>query len=199
MRIGVLSDTHLPSIIRRLDELGPQAASLFDDVDLILHAGDVTAPSVVSWCEQFAPTLVARGNNDIFEHQALADKHVVEAVGWRIGLAHQVRPESRPIQMLLDDALGGEHVDLLIAGDTHVERLELRENTAFLNPGSPSLPHHKDYRLGSMATLDVSETRLVIAVHPLGHTPGRPNPCRALAMTLHRNEHGQLAEVAELT
>ena len=83
MRIGVIADTHLPSIIRSVDELGPQLGELLEACDLILHAGDVTAPSVIDWCEQFAPTWIARGNNDLFEHSNLSDRHLFERCGWR--------------------------------------------------------------------------------------------------------------------
>ena len=52
---------------------------------------------------------------------------------------------------LLAQGLDGETVDVLIAGDTHVERLELRDGVLFINPGSPTLPHHKEVRLGTAA------------------------------------------------
>jgi putative phosphoesterase len=176
VRIGLLSDTHLPSLIRELDELGPQIRDFLATVDLILHAGDVTAPSVVRWCEQFAPTRVARGNNDLFDHPAMADVHLFEARGWRIGMVHQLRPESRPMRVLLDEHLGGEAVDILIAGDTHFERLELREGVVFLNPGSPTLPHHKEYRLGTVGLLELEPEVLRAHVLRLGDSPGAPNP-----------------------
>jgi len=41
MRIGLLSDTHLPGIIQSLDELGPEPANFFSTVDLIFHGGDL--------------------------------------------------------------------------------------------------------------------------------------------------------------
>ena len=76
-------------------------------VDLILHAGDVTAPSVLDWCEQFAPLYVARGNNDLFPHPCMAERHQLYLEGWRIGLVHEVRPEARPMSTLLEEGLGG--------------------------------------------------------------------------------------------
>ena len=66
MRIGLITDTHLPALIHSLDDLGPEAGAFFRTVDLILHGGDVTAPSVLDWLEQFAPVLVSKGNNDAF-------------------------------------------------------------------------------------------------------------------------------------
>ena len=43
MRIGLLSDTHLPASISDLDHLGRLRAEVLGSVDLILHAGDVGA------------------------------------------------------------------------------------------------------------------------------------------------------------
>ena len=47
MRIGLLSDTHLPASIADLDRLGPQVAEVLSGVDLILHSGDVILPVVL--------------------------------------------------------------------------------------------------------------------------------------------------------
>ena len=66
MRIGLVTDTHLPALHRQLDGLGPEAGDFFATVDLILHGGDFTAPSVLDWLELFAPVVVAHGNNDVF-------------------------------------------------------------------------------------------------------------------------------------
>ena len=67
-----------------MDELSSDTGEFLTTVELILHAGDVTAPSVLDWCEQFAPIYVARGNNDIFDHPSLAEGHLLEIEGWRI-------------------------------------------------------------------------------------------------------------------
>ena len=155
--------------------------------DLILHAGDVTAPSVLDWCEAFAPVLVARGNNDIFEDPRLAHRQLLDLEGWRIGMTHELRPESRPMSVLLKDGLAGEQVDVLIAGDTHVERLEFRDDVLFVNPGSPTLPHHKEYRLGTAAILDIERDCIRAEVLLLGQTEGSPNPGTASAIEITRD------------
>ncbi len=179
MRIGLLGDTHLPSLVRCLDELGPQVADVLRGVDLILHAGDVSAPSVIEWCAQFAPVLVAEGNNDLFEDPRMARHQFVEVDGWRIGMTHELRPESRPIAEIVASSLGGEAVDILIGGDTHVERLEFREQVLLINPGSPILPHHLSTRLGSIGILEITRGRVEAEIVVLGHSEGRPNPVRA--------------------
>lgn len=182
MRIGLIADTHLPSLVHSLDELGPGIADVLRGVDLILHAGDVTAPSVVEWCAQFAPVLIAEGNNDLFDDARMARKQLLDIHGWRIGMAHELRPESRPIEQILRSSLDGERVDILIGGDTHVERLEFREGVLLMNPGSPILPHHLSTRLGTLGVIEVSPAKVRSEIVVLGHSEGAPNPCRAMTL-----------------
>lgn len=182
MRIGLVADTHLPSLVRVLDELGPQAADALRGVDLILHAGDVSAPSVLDWCGQFADLLVAEGNNDLFIDPRMAKMQFLDIEGWRIGMTHELRPESRPIKQILHSSLNSERVDILIGGDTHVERLEFREETILMNPGSPILPHHLSTRLGTIGILEISRTRVHAEIVVLGHSEGLKNPCRPIEL-----------------
>lgn len=153
-------------------------------VDLILHGGDVTAPSVLDWCSQFTDVLIAEGNNDLFHHPNMAKKQILDIDGWRIGMAHELRPESRPIDEILRSSLDGERVDILIGGDTHVECLEFREDVLLVNSGSPILPHHLSTRLGSLGVLEISRSRVTAEIIVLGETHGARNPCRAMRLEL---------------
>ena len=164
MRVALISDTHLPSLIRTPDELGPALADFLATCELILHGGDVVRPSVLDWCEQFAPVVVAQGNNDAFEDPRMAERQLLELEGWRVGMVHDLRPgESRPVPELLATSLGGE-------------RVEYREGTVVINSGSPTLPHHKEFRLGTAALLEVKPGRLHAEIIHLGHSEGMPNP-----------------------
>jgi putative phosphoesterase len=184
VRIGLIADTHLPSLVRSLDELGPQTANALRGLDLILHAGDVTAPSVLDWCAQFADVLVAEGNNDLFHDARMAKRQFLDVEGWRVGMAHELRPESRPIGQIIDSSLDGELVDVLIGGDTHVERLEFRENVLLINSGSPILPHHLSTRLGTIGVLDITRDRVRAEIVVLGHSEGLRNPCTPMTLEI---------------
>jgi predicted phosphodiesterase len=72
----------------------------------------------------------------------------------------------------------------MVAGDTHQERLEYRDGVVVLNSGSPTFPQHKDLRLGTVGLLELSANRLRADIILLGHTPGRPNPGRAMSLVL---------------
>lgn len=176
MRIGLLSDTHLPSLMRSLDELGPQLAEFLRSVDLILHSGDVVTPSILDWCEQFAPLMAARGNHDAFDDPRIEKVQVVDVEGYRIVTTHDLRPEDRPIEMIVERDFKGMNPDIVIGGDTHVDRLEFRDGTVLMNSGSPNIPHHKETRLGTVGLLEVTRDRVHAEIILLGQTAGSPNP-----------------------
>ena len=176
MRVGLISDTHLPSLIRHLDQLGPEAAEFLATVDLILHAGDVVTREVLDWCERFAPVLAARGNHDVFEDPRIEEAQVMTLEGWRIGMVHDLRPVATAPADHAREHFGGATLDVMVSGDTHVERLEYRDGVVMINSGSPNLPHHKETRLGTVALLELEPGRLRAEIILLGHSPGTRNP-----------------------
>ena len=182
MRIGLLSDTHLPALVRNLDEMGPQPAAFFSTVDLIMHGGDLTSPIILDWLEQFAPVVCSTGNNDPITDSRMKDVQVLEAEGWRIGMIHSLEREFRPMSELKQ--LFPSHVDIMVAGHTHQERLEYRDDVVLLNSGSITFPHHKELRLGTVGLLDLGPGTLHAEIIPLGDTPGRPNPGSAMVLDI---------------
>jgi uncharacterized protein len=186
MRIGLITDTHLPALIRSLDDLGPEAGAFFRTVDLILHAGDVTAPSVLDWLDHFAPVVVAQGNNDDFRDPRMKPVQMLDVHGWRIGMVHNLAPETRPIDAMRSRHFGDESVDIMIGGHTHLERLEVRDGVLIVNSGSPTLPHHKETRLGTLGLLEFDGDHLHAEIFLLGHTDGRKNPARELRLAHRR-------------
>ena len=82
MRIGILSDTHMPAELRVLWD---EVRRAFEGVDLILHAGDIVHPMLLDQLEAWAPVLAARGNNDHgFDDSRVRDTHWLELHGFRI-------------------------------------------------------------------------------------------------------------------
>jgi hypothetical protein len=176
VRIGLISDTHLPSLIHSLDELGPEIGEFLASVELILHGGDISRPSVLDWMEAYAPVRAARGNHDVFDDPRVEDRQVLDIEGWRIGMVHDLRREDRPMAEILQRDFAGVNPDIVIGGDTHVERLEYRDGVVLINSGSPNLLHHKETRLGTVAFLEIERDRLHAEIVTLGHSEGMPNP-----------------------
>ena len=61
MLIGLISDTHIPD--RRI-KLPQKVLEIFEGVDLIIHAGDITTQEVLDSLNSIAPTMAVEGNND---------------------------------------------------------------------------------------------------------------------------------------
>ena len=192
MRIGLLSDTHLPGMIRQLDELGPEPAAFFSKVDLILHGGDLTSPIVLDWLEQFAPVLCSTGNNDPIPDPRSKEVQVLEAEGWRIGMVHDLGPDHRPVSDLQQSF--ATPVDIIVGGHTHYEFLKQREGVVLLNSGSPTFPWNKELRLGTVGLLELGPDELHAEIVVLGHTPSRPNPGRASTLDIQRKSQVRPAE-----
>jgi hypothetical protein len=174
MRIGLLTDTHLPSTIR---DLWDEVRTAFAGVDLILHGGDIVTPRVIDWLENIAPTLAARGNNDSgWDDPRVKDIHRLDLEGWRVVMIHDMEPEDRPIEELKEHHLKGEHADIIITGHTHFERLDYRDGVLQINSGSPTHPHLWSTRLGTVGILDLAPGKIIAQVVRLGEQPGLQNP-----------------------
>ena len=162
MRIGLISDTHIPEAG---SELPWQVYEALAGVELILHAGDMHVIEVLDWLEDIAPVLGARGNGDGDGHRPdfpeddprVKEAHVFEAEGVTVGLTHGFPlPEEAP-WTTLDDLMVrklGRPVDVIVCGDTHVTLNTVREGVLFVNPGSPTLPRQM-YALGQVGILTV--------------------------------------------
>lgn len=100
MKLGILSDTHVPDRAKRLPE---RLCALFRSagVDVILHAGDICVPSVLEQLTEVAPVYAVRGNRDIYALHELPEKLSLEFDGVRVGLIHG---HGRLFQYLLDKA-----------------------------------------------------------------------------------------------
>lgn len=186
MIIGLLTDTHLPNMVRHLEELGPEPAEFFASADLILHGGDLISPQVLDWLEQFAPVLCADGNNDPIEDSRSKPVQLLEVEGWKIGMVHSLDGEHRPMSELRK--IFATPVDIMVAGHTHQEKLEHRDGVVLLNSGSITFPQHKELRLGTVGLLELTPKTLHGEIIPIGHTTGRPNPGKAMTLDITRTE-----------
>lgn len=181
MRLGLLSDTHLPN---RTFGAWSEVLDSLRGVDLILHAGDIQAPGVLDSLETVAPVVAALGNNDhgVLQHDPrVKPTQILELEGWRVGLIHDLEPEDRPIRDLMRNHFN-EDLDLVVSGHTHWERLALRGGVVHVNPGSPNLPHNYSHRLGVVGIIDLTPDSIFARIVSLGHLPGLTNPCQSLSL-----------------
>ena len=151
MRIGILSDTHVPEAPR----LFPEILEALAGVDLIFHAGDLVVARVLDELELIAPVYAAQGNHDphIAGDPRIEPVHFLELEGFSIALIHIFEPLDWDRQRLLDHYLGGARPDIVVCGDTHFERIDRLGDMLVVNPGSATLPHNMSPRLGHVAYL----------------------------------------------
>jgi putative phosphoesterase len=150
MKIGVLSDTHVPSIMRALP---PVIFEIFKGVDLIMHAGDITELSVLEELQVIAPVEAVAGNMDDSEaHLRLPYKKVLNLGGYTIGLIHgkfKIDVQKEMIRKEFDA------VDVIVYGHSHAPFWGKIDGVYFLNPGSPTDKRYAPYN--SVAILEVND------------------------------------------
>ena len=91
-------------------------------------------------------------------------------------MTHDLRPRRASPAELAELHFDGAELDVMISGDTHVERLEHREGVIVVNSGSPNLPHNKETRLGTAGLLELERGRLRAEIVLLGESAGSRNP-----------------------
>ena len=141
-RLLLVSDTHIPGRARRLPDALLQAA---DAADLVIHAGDWVAASVLDDLEQHAEVLGVFGNNDGADLRArLPEVARREIEGVRFAVVHETG-DARRREARMDDAY--PDTDVLVFGHSHIPwDTTTPRGLRLLNPGSPTdrrrQPHH---------------------------------------------------------
>ncbi len=166
MRIGLISDTHLPEARA---SLWPQISTAFDGVDLIFHAGDIHEFFVLDELERIAPVYAARGNGEdgsggrpVQPQDARVQyAWLLPIQGLKVGLTHYVPVPERPPDFTLarwiERFFPDERPDIIVSGDTHIERIATIDGVLCVNPGSPTYPHNYDTQLGTIGMLDIND------------------------------------------
>ncbi len=139
-RIGVISDTH--GLIRS------EALQALQDVESIIHAGDVGTLQVLEALQSIAPVIAVEGNIDVGRWAApLPTTEVVEVDHMRLYVLHNLS------ELDLDPQVAGFHA--VIFGHSHRSQVETRRSVLYLNPGSAG---PKRFSLPvSVALLDVED------------------------------------------
>jgi uncharacterized protein len=150
MKIGVLSDTHIPAI---LPALPPMVFDVFRGVDLILHAGDIVSLSVLDELKTIAPVEAVAGNMDDSQaYFSLPQKKVLKLGSRTVGLIHGKFRIDVQREMIRKE-FGA--VDVIVYGHSHTPFWGRIDGVYFLNPGSPTDTRHAPYN--SVAILELGD------------------------------------------
>lgn len=130
-RIGVISDTHLPAHGGRIPDA---ALRHFEDVELIVHAGDHSNHAALDQLSAYAPVEAVRGNIEEAEIVALLPiKRELVVGGCAIGIVHILGEHAhyeRNARREFPDAR------VVIFGHSHIPHMEDHDGLLLLNPGS---------------------------------------------------------------
>ena len=157
MRIGLISDTHIPDVEKALPA---ELLKAFQGVELILHAGDIYIPSVLDDLEHIAPVLAARGDDDYGDtltDRRVKSRHVLNLEGQTLWLIHE-RPypyrfpslQASNSQVQRDP----DAPDIVVFGHEHRTVVHDHNGVLFVNPGSPTFLHYRR-GLGTIGILNL--------------------------------------------
>ncbi len=162
MRVGLLSDTHIPQVEK---ELPAVLAEAFQGADLILHAGDIYTTTVLDELEHIAPVLAAMGDDDYEFEDTVADKrvkemHVLKLEGQTLWLIH-VQPYDLASKGRQNGLSSGQDnmPDIVIFGHAHYPMVKRVDDVLYVNPGSPTFVHYRR-GLGTVGILDIDSNEV---------------------------------------
>lgn len=134
IKVGVISDTHIPGRGKRIPETVREG---LHGVDLIIHCGDIAAGYVLDELREIAPVEAVYGNMDPVElKQQLPKTQVVKVGKFNVGIVHGDGPWKT-----IDNAFNAfpfMELDCIVFGHSHIPVIKEREGVQMFNPGSPT-------------------------------------------------------------
>jgi putative phosphoesterase len=151
--VGLIADTHVPARARCIPKM---VFKIFENVDFIVHAGDLVRLSVIDELEQLAPVLAVHGNMDGPEVSgALPKINSLKIYGWKIGVMHD--PNTLFGRGKMREIAKQNGFNVLVYVHTHNANLKWEGKTLYINPGSPTNPMASFINKPSVALLKVTK------------------------------------------
>jgi len=127
-RLGVISDTHYTGSQQQYLPI-ERIKKAFTNIDLIIHAGDITGECLLELLREIAPVEAVCGNMDGGELSTkLLRSKILDINGTRVGVSHK------------KSNFEGEKVDVVVFGHTHAPFNEVVNGILYFNPGSAAKP-----------------------------------------------------------
>ncbi len=129
-KIGVISDTHIPHFKKLPETIWEH----FAEVELIIHAGDLSILSVLDELETLAPVVAVQGN---VEHEEvmleLPIKREIVVGHCRIGIVHILWDTHNRVRVARQEF---PHARCVIFGHSHIPWNQDIDGQLLFNPGS---------------------------------------------------------------
>ncbi len=136
-RVGVISDTHIP----HFKQLPEAIWQHFADVELIIHAGDLSVLSVIAELETIAPVVAVQGNVEQEEVMLrLPIKREIVVGGYRIGIVHILGDSASRARVARQEF---PHARIVVFGHSHVPYNQEHDGQLLFNPGSATDRRHQ--------------------------------------------------------
>ena len=148
IKIGVISDTHLPGYDEGLKKIVDEH---FSDMDIVIHAGDLVDLRVL---DMFAGKEVRAvcGNMDYPSvKEKIPGELLFEIQGFKFGVVHGWGAPSGIEERIL--AKTGS-LDCIVYGHTHRPACHKIDGVLFFNPGSPTDKRFAAYRSIGILEID---------------------------------------------
>lgn len=131
MKIGAISDSHIPS---RANKIPEKILRELDKTDRVVHAGDFeTKETFKGLNRRYDSFNVARGNNDPHD---LPASSTFNAGGCKVGVYHGAGITPRGDLDTLAQSAEKIDVDILVTGHTHRQRTVEHSGKLIINPGT---------------------------------------------------------------
>ena len=151
--LGLISDTHVPARARRIPKM---VFKIFENVDYIVHAGDLVKLAVLDELEQLAPVLAVHGNMDGPEVSgALPKLNSLKIYDWKIGVQHD--PNTLFGRGKMQEIAKQNGFNVFVYGHTHNANIKWEGTTLYINPGSPTNPMSSFINKPSVALLKITK------------------------------------------
>ena len=151
--VGLISDTHIPVRARCIPKM---VFKIFENVDFIVHAGDLVELAVIDELEQLAPILAVHGNMDGPEVSgALPKLNSLKISDWKIGVMHD--PSTLFGMGKMREIAKRNGFNVFVYGHTHNSSIKWEGKTLYINPGSPTNPLPPFINKPSVALLKVTK------------------------------------------
>ncbi|WP_078546594.1 metallophosphoesterase family protein [Litchfieldia alkalitelluris] len=135
MKIGVISDTHIP---KRGTSIPTTVLEGLRGVELIIHVGDWQDMSVYQQLTQIAPVEGVAGNVDDEEiKQKFGKRKVLSLNGFEIGVVHGDGKGKTTLKRVTE-SFSGQPLDLILFGHSHIPYHQKHNGVIYFNPGSPT-------------------------------------------------------------
>lgn len=157
MKVLVIADTHLGP--DTLDRMPAEVWELADAADVVLHAGDLVHPAVLTALAERATVHAVLGNNDVVLRRQLPEALALELGGVEVGMVHDAGSTAgrgARVQRRFPEA------DVVVFGHSHAPLVEqVPGGPLLVNPGSPT--QRRRQPVHTVAWLELTDGAIVSA------------------------------------